>query len=440
LGLTVEQSGGGGPGTIDLGGDGSQLYFEDDQTFDNATIQFNGDNEVIAEDTTADYYSNSGGSFGTLTFGSNLTIDAYGGNNETIGSTGYIGSETIINDGTINGGGSSLSITPANFVNNGTLAVNSVALTISSDFTNNGAVAIDGFSALSDSNVVGGSDGVFDIATGSSIDFQAAVSGQTINFMDGSGSLVTFGDIADSQVGIQGFQSGDTIDLAGIDVASTSLSGDVLSLLDGGGNALGSLTLVGDYSSDPFSVNSDNSGGTDLTVDTGAVDADIIIAAGTTATFGGYVGSSETFDFQGSTGTLVLNQSVGFAGSITGLTGSDALDLRDIAFTGASEAVFTANAGDPTSGGTLTVSDGENTATINLLGDYTNSTFNASSDGHGGVSVVDPPKPSASQSSTLLSFSQHISAMASMDGEGEGSSSILAQQTHQAFALAQAIG
>ena len=47
--------------------------------------------------------------------------------------------------------------------------------------------------------------------------------------------------------------------------------------------------------------------------------------------------------------------------------------------------------------GILSVSDGTHTANIALLGNYMASSFVASSDGHGGTSVVDPPGGSASQ-------------------------------------------
>ena len=44
------------------------------------------------------------------------------------------------------------------------------------------------------------------------------------------------------------------------------------------------------------------------------------------------------------------------------------------------------------SGGVLTVVDGQNHAVnISLVGDYTHSTFNLSSDGTGGTLVIDPP-------------------------------------------------
>jgi hypothetical protein len=68
------------------------------------------------------------------------------------------------------------------------------------------------------------------------------------------------------------------------------------------------------------------------------------------------------------------------------LTGGTSLDLRDIAFVGSGEATFSGTA----SQGVLTVTDGTHTAHITLIGNYTASSFVASSDGQGGVSIVDP--------------------------------------------------
>ncbi|WP_291736527.1 hypothetical protein, partial [Bradyrhizobium sp.] len=50
-----------------------------------------------------------------------------------------------------------------------------------------------------------------------------------------------------------------------------------------------------------------------------------------------------------------------------------------------------------TTRGTLTVTDGTVTASVALLGNYMASTFTASSDGHGGTLVVDPPATQVSQ-------------------------------------------
>ena len=98
--------------------------------------------------------------------------------------------------------------------------------------------------------------------------------------------------------------------------------------------------------------------------------------------------------FKGVTGTLTLDHSTQFTGTIYGLSGngdpssSDILDLKDISFGSATKVSYSGG----TSGGVLTVSDAQNhTAHITLAGDYTHSTFNLSSDGNGGTLVIDPP-------------------------------------------------
>jgi hypothetical protein len=52
---------------------------------------------------------------------------------------------------------------------------------------------------------------------------------------------------------------------------------------------------------------------------------------------------------------------------------------------------FTGTSGNPSFGGTLSVTDGSHTVNVALLGNYLASTFVASSDGHGGTSIIDPP-------------------------------------------------
>jgi hypothetical protein len=91
--------------------------------------------------------------------------------------------------------------------------------------------------------------------------------------------------------------------------------------------------------------------------------------------------------FAGTTGTLQLDNSAGFTGTVAGMTGQDTLDLRDINFASIQQPVFSGTS----SGGTLSVTDGNITAKIALLSNYMASTFVASSDGHGGTFVTDPP-------------------------------------------------
>jgi hypothetical protein len=96
--------------------------------------------------------------------------------------------------------------------------------------------------------------------------------------------------------------------------------------------------------------------------------------------------------FTGTTGVLELAKSQAYAGSISGFskTGTTSLDLADITFAvGTTKATYSGTSAS----GILTVTDGARTANIHLTGDYTASTFNLSSDGHGGTTVVDPTRP-----------------------------------------------
>ena len=101
-------------------------------------------------------------------------------------------------------------------------------------------------------------------------------------------------------------------------------------------------------------------------------------------------------NFAGTAGTLQLDNSAGFTGTVAGMSGQDTLDLRDINFASVRQPIFSGT----TSGGTLSLTDGALNATIALLGNYMASTFVASSDGYGGTSVVDQP---ADQIHTLAS-------------------------------------
>jgi hypothetical protein len=97
---------------------------------------------------------------------------------------------------------------------------------------------------------------------------------------------------------------------------------------------------------------------------------------------------SGTVTFAGPTGVLKLDQSASFTGKIGGqLAIGDVIDLTDITAGASATIGYTGN----NSPGTLTVGDGTRTAHIALLGNYSPASFTASSDGHGGTSVVDPP-------------------------------------------------
>jgi hypothetical protein len=78
---------------------------------------------------------------------------------------------------------------------------------------------------------------------------------------------------------------------------------------------------------------------------------------------------------------------------------------------------MTASFSGNTSGGKLTVSDGIQSDTINLAGDYTQSSWNLSQDSNGNTLVVDPP----------------LSSVPNAGGAGDRSTMLLAQYAAAGF-------
>ena len=108
----------------------------------------------------------------------------------------------------------------------------------------------------------------------------------------------------------------------------------------------------------------------------------------------------------GATGSLILDASSQFTGTIAGLNSSEPfnkIDLADIAFGSNTTVAYLASSADT---GTLTVSDGTNTANIAILGQYSPTSFNIASDGHGGTTVVDPVLSISGSWGSLFSWPQ----------------------------------
>ena len=105
--------------------------------------------------------------------------------------------------------------------------------------------------------------------------------------------------------------------------------------------------------------------------------------------------------------TLIIDQATSFTGSIYNFTGtssasSDAIDLKDIAFQGASVA-FSANSRTDT-GGTLTVYDANGTTADTIFfatGEFQTGNFDLADDGQGGLLITDPPTPTTLSTATV---------------------------------------
>jgi len=157
-----------------------------------------------------------------------------------------------------------------------------------------------------------------------------------------------------------------------------------------------SMTFNGTVSMTPMTPMTSSSSMVGATDVPSSPSTSLAVAAGTT------VEVSSAFDkqatFVGDTGTLKLDNSSSFAGTVAGMTGQDTIDFAYIDPTKMQQPTYSGTA----SGGNLTVTDGSHTANIALLGDYMASTFVTSSDGHGGTNVVDSSATETNQTSLLV--------------------------------------
>ncbi len=163
---------------------------------------------------------------------------------------------------------------------------------------------------------------------------------------------------------------------------------------------------------------------------------------------------SGTVKFAGSTGTLTIDNSASFSGTIAGqLPIGDKIDLTDIT-SGANATVAYSGNNSP---GTLTVSDGTHTASIALLGNFSLGNFIVSSDGHGGTLLVDPPLPGQSANTPsenpindpveaalnqqMALWSQHMASAFPSSGSGNFGNAVISpsEQGSQLLQLAQSV-
>ena len=91
--------------------------------------------------------------------------------------------------------------------------------------------------------------------------------------------------------------------------------------------------------------------------------------------------SAAAVTFTSTTGTLKLDDAVAFTGQVSGLAGSDALDLADMSYGANTTATFLGN----TTGGTLTVTDGTTRPTSRSSATTCRRAGTVSSDGNGGT-------------------------------------------------------
>jgi hypothetical protein len=173
-------------------------------------------------------------------------------------------------------------------------------------------------------------------------------------------------------------------------------SGSNALTIDTGANAVVNSGTLGATGSGGLVINSDiaNSGllwanGGNITTDGNVSGTGSVLIDGV-ATFemGGAFSENVTLD-AGANATLKIDHAADFRGTVTGFDSNDLLDLADLAFGRNTTLGYVANSNN--TGGTLTVSDGTNTANLGLFGQYTAASFAMSTDGSGGTLIQDPP-------------------------------------------------
>jgi hypothetical protein len=113
------------------------------------------------------------------------------------------------------------------------------------------------------------------------------------------------------------------------------------------------------------------------------------VISGGTLELGSATTASGTIDFV-SADTLKLDGTGTYGSVVSGFAKPDVFDLSAVNFiSGTTSATYSGNA----SSGTLTVTDGTHSVSIELLGSYLATTFNVGPEGGGGTGtlVTDPP-------------------------------------------------
>ncbi len=195
---------------------------------------------------------------GTLEITADAAITGY--NAGAIGNAGLIEKRAGLGASTLSGG----------IANSGTLLAAAGTIAITGTLTNNALIEAAGGTIVLANNLAatGTGSGTAMIGAGGGLVLDAALAGsQSIDFTAGSG-LLALADPGQFFGAIEGFASGDVIDLsnAAYSAADTvSYANQVLSVSDAG-TAIAALTLSGTYSTSEFQLASDGASGTDITL------------------------------------------------------------------------------------------------------------------------------------------------------------------------------
>ena len=395
---------------------------------------------VINQGNTPDATVESGGTLSAYGGGANgLTIES-GGTAVVTGSVFGVPispATGVTDDGVLMVGG----LVTGTSVNSGGVEI--VTGTVSASTISSGGTEIVGTLGVAVATTV--SSGGLDIVSGSLGYLLSSVVRSGGEVLVEDGGYANYDDISGTLVVSHGafLGSGDTIESGGVDVvmgnaANVVLTSGAVQIVGSGGIAGGTIVESGAVESavsggqaygeiissggiviasgsGTLAGNMVVDGGYEL-VESGAIlTENVTISAGTFELgSGGLVSGNGVVEANFAGGVMVLDTPANFTNAVVaGFGTGDQIDFGNIGFTagttstkgkkGGKEVTFTEAASNMS--GTLTVTDGVNTANITLLGQYMAANFTATSDGHGGTIIT-----GVSSSTTLANASSAMLA------------------------------
>jgi autotransporter passenger strand-loop-strand repeat protein len=213
----------------------------------------------------------------------------------------------------------------------------------------------------------------------------------------GTGSASTINSGGTGYVMAGGSASGTTLAGGGDIVYGTDTSATISAgtqVVEGGGIATGTILSGGieDVLASGVASGTTIRGTGYGYVFSGGTASGTTISAGTLELASG--GSANLVTFSGG-GSLLLDDAVHFGGLVAGFAQPDRLDLQNIAYvstgSSATQLSWTQLTSGASASGTLTVSQGGQSANLTLLGAYVAANFHMQSDGVSGTLVTDPP-------------------------------------------------
>ena len=128
-----------------------------------------------------------------------------------------------------------------------------------------------------------------------------------------------------------------------------------------------------------------NSGGT-LVIDDVVTGTGSATLNGGTLEIGARATDAQSVTFGAAGGKIQIDTGGSFSGSIAGLVAGDQIDLSTIGYGLGTTATYVSDTGDV--GGTLTVTDGQHSISLHLVGDYSNAHFAGSADANGDTLIT----------------------------------------------------